>query len=61
MSPFMNWIFFFCECLVLKSVLLFTKETTKYQYENTEEEAQDAETKEEKEEFKENKKDPKKM
>lgn len=52
---------FFCECLVLKSVLFFTKETTKYQCEKTEEEAQDSETKEEKEELNENKKDPKRM
>lgn len=53
MSPFvMNWVFiFFCECLVSKSVLFFTKETTKSQYEDSEEDAQDAENKEEEEKF----------
>ena len=43
--------FFFCECLVPKSVLLFTKGTTKYRDENANEEAQGAESEGEREKF----------
>lgn len=43
--------FFFCECLIPKSVLFFIKETATYQDENPEKEAQDAESMEEKEEM----------
>lgn len=44
-------VFFFCECLLSESVLFFTKETAKYQYEDSEEDSQDTENKEEEEKF----------
>lgn len=47
-------VFFFCECLLSESVLFFTKETAKYQYEDSEEDSQDTENKEEEEKYKPN-------